>query len=372
MFNMLNRYFFICSMLLMVSCNSSTKDVDEEEVMFKRVNQYIQLVPDSALDKQIVVEKVSLQDIEYHFSTTGKVRPPVDKYAEIAAPFDGRIVKTYVKLGQQIKKDDPIFELNSPGFFEGQKEFLDAKEEWELAKNHLKRQEDMLAHDVGSQQELEIARTEYQTKKNTYINAKAALEMWQVNTNSMVLGQPLIVRSPISGKLLEHHLILGQYVREDDESLAVIADLEKIWVAAQIKERDMSRLENIDSVKIKHPQKANTWIDGEVFHISSFVNEDTRSVDLLVACDNPHELFKPGMFTNLRLSSIGKDRISVPSTAVIQKENSFVFKEVEPHVYEAVKVKVGATIGDQVEIIEGIQADDKIVTKGAVYLLEAL
>lgn len=369
---MFNRYFIICSLLALASCNSSTKNVEEEDVMFKKVNQHIHLVPDSQLDKQVVAEEVSYKDIEYHFSTTGKVRPPVDKYAEIAAPFDGRIVKTYVRLGQDIKKDQPLFELNSPSFFEGQKEFLDAKEEWELSKNHLRRQEDLLKNNVGSQQELEIARTEAQTKQNTFINAKAALEMWQVNTESMVLGQPLIVRSPISGKLLDHHLILGQYVREDDSSLATIADLEKVWVAAQIKERDMFRLENIDSVKIKHPQKADTWIDGEVFHISSFVNEATRSVDLLVVCDNPNELFKPGMFTNLRLSSIGKDRISVPATAVIQKENSFVFREVGPHVYEVVKVKIGATMENEVEILEGIQANDRIVTQGAIFLLEAL
>lgn len=369
---MFKRYLLICSTLIVVSCNSSEQKTEAEATMFKKVNQYIHVVPDSELDKQVVAEEIDFEDIEYHFSTTGKVRPPVDKYAEITAPFEGRIVENYVSLGQKIKKDDPIFALSSPSFFESQKEYLDAKEEWQLARNHLRRQDDLLENNVGSQQESEIARTDFQTKQNTYINAKAALEMWQINTETMVLGQPLIVRSPIAGKLLDHHIILGQYVREDDASLAIIADLEKVWVAAQIKERDMSRLENIDSVKIKHPQKVDSWIDGEVFHISSFVNEATRSVDLLVVCDNPNELFKPGMFTNLRLSSIGKDRIIVPATAVIQKENSFVFREVEPHVYEAVKVKVGATIGDKLELLEGIHAKDKVVTQGAILLLEAL
>lgn len=369
---MFKRYLLICITLMIVSCNSSDKKLEEEAVMYKKVNQFIHVVPNSELDKQVVAEEIAFEDIEYHFSTTGKVRPPVDKYAEITAPFEGRIVKNYVSLGQKIKKDDPIFELSSSSFFESQKEYLDAKEEWQLAKSHLRRQDDLLKNNVGSQQEAEIAKTDFQTKQNTYINAKAALEMWQINTETMVLGQPLIVRSPITGKLLDHHIILGQYVREDDEPLATIADLEKVWVAAQIKERDMSRLENIDSVKIKHPLKPKTWIDGKVFHISSFVNEATRSVDLLVECDNPNELFKPGMFTNLRLSSIGKDRITVPATAVIQKENSFVFREVEPHVYEAVKVKVGATIGNKLELLEGIQANDKVVTKGAILLLEAL
>lgn len=369
---MFKRYLLIGSTLMIASCNTSDKKLEEEAAMFKKVNQFIHVVPNSKLDQQVVAEEIEFKDIEYHFSTTGKVRPPVDKYAEITAPFEGRIVKSYVRLGQKIKKDDPIFELNSPSFFESQKEYLDAKEEWQLAKSHLRRQDDLLKNNVGSQQEAEIAQTDFQTKQNTYLNAKAALEMWQINTETMVLGQPLIVRSPISGKLLDHHIILGQYVREDDEPLAIIADLEKVWVAAQIKERDMSRLENIDSVKIKHPIKADAWIEGKVFHISSFVNEATRSVDLLVECDNPNELFKPGMFTNLRLSSIGKDRIIVPATAVLQKENSFVFKEVEPHVYEAVKVKVGATIEDKLELLEGIEPHDRVVTKGAILLLEAL
>lgn len=369
---MFKRYLLVCSTLIVISCNTSTKKVAPETSMFKKVNQYIHVVPNSELDKQVVVEEISFEDIEYQFSTTGKVRPPVDKYAEITAPFEGRIVENYIVLGQKINENDPIFALSSPSFFENQKEYLDAKEEWQLAKNHLRRQNDLLENNVGSQQELEIARTDFQTKQNTYIHAKAALEMWQIDTETMVLGQPLIVRSPISGKILDHHIILGQFVRADDESLAVIADLEKVWVAAQIKERDMSRLENIDSVKIKHPQKIDSWIDGEVFHVSSFVNEVTRSVDLLVACDNPNELFKPGMFTNLRLSSIGKDRIVVPAKAIIQKENSFVFREVEPHVYEAVKVKVGATIGDKIELLDGIYAKDKVVTQGGILLLEAL
>lgn len=370
---MFNRHLIICGLLMLASCNNPSDGMKEESQMFKKVNQYIHVVPDSKLDKEVLVKEVFPRDIEYHFSTTGTVRPPVDKYAEIASPFDGRIVKTYVQLGQEIKKNDPIFALTSTSFFEGQKEFLDAKEEWELAKNHLRRQEDLLKNDVGSQQELEIAITEYQTKQNTFKNAKAALEMWQINSETMVLGEPLIVRSPISGKLLDHHLILGQYVREDDEPLAIIANLDKVWVAAQIKERDMSRLENIDSVKIKHPQKSNNWIDGKVFHISSFVNEATRSVDLLVECDNPNELFKPGMFTNLRLSSIGTERISIPATSVIQKETSFVFRLVEPHVYEAVKVKIGASLGNnELEVLEGINANDKIVTQGAIFLLEAL
>lgn len=372
---MLKKYLTLCGLLVLtlISCNKSSQNTTEETSMLKKVNQFIHINPGSPLADEIQVEEIAFKDIEYHFATTGTVRPPVDKYAEIASPFDGRIVKTYVKLGQEIKSNDPIFELTSSSFFEGQKEFLDAKEEWELAKNHLRRQEDLLKHDVGSQQELEIAKTEYQTKRNTFQNAKAALEMWQVNTETMVLGQPLIVRSPISGKLLDHHLILGQYVKEDDAALAIIANLEKVWVAAQIKERDMSRLENMDSVKIKHPQKTNTWIDGKIFHISSFVNEATRSVDLLVECENPNELFKPGMFTNLRLSSIGTDRISIPATAVIQKENSYVFRQVEPQVFEAVKVKIGESLeNNQLEILEGINAKDKIVTQGAIYLLEAL
>lgn len=372
---MFKNYLTLCGLLFLslISCKNSSQNTAEETAMFKKVNQYIHVLPDSKLENEIQVKEILSKDIEYNFSTTGTVRPPIDKYAEIASPFDGRIVKTYVKLGQEVKKDDPIFELNSTSFFEDQKEYLDAKEEWELARNHLRRQEDLLKYDVGSQQELEIAKTEYKTKQNTYENSKAALEIWQINTETMVLGQPLIVRSPISGKLLNHHLVLGQYVREDDEPLAVVANLEKVWVAAQIKERDMAKLENIDQAKIKHPQRNNGWVDAKVFHIASFVNEATRSIDLLVECDNPNELFKPGMFTNLQLSSIGTNRISIPATAVIQKESSFVFKQIEPHVYEAVKVRIGASLANnELEILEGIQANDKIVTQGAIFLLEAL
>src|SRR5690625_5537323 len=119
---MFKRYLLICITLMIVSCNTSDKNLEEEAVMYKKVNQYIHLVSNSELDKQVVAEEIAFEDIEYHFSTTGKVRPPVEKYAKITAPFEGRTVKNYVSLGQKIEKDDPIFELSSSSFFESQKE----------------------------------------------------------------------------------------------------------------------------------------------------------------------------------------------------------------------------------------------------------
>ena len=53
----------------------------------------------------------------------------------------------------------------------------------------------------------------------------AALKVFQINPDEMALGQPLIVRSPIAGEVVKDRIVIGQYMKEDAEPVAVIADL---------------------------------------------------------------------------------------------------------------------------------------------------
>ena len=67
----------------------------------------------------------------------------------------------------------------------------------------------------------------------------------------MALGQPLIVRSPIAGEVVKDRIVIGQYMKEDAEPVAVIADLSKVWVVAHVKEKDLSLIQALDEVEIR-------------------------------------------------------------------------------------------------------------------------
>lgn len=85
--------------------------------------------------------------------------------------------------------------------------------------------------------EVEEAEVNYELKKKDYENALAALKVFQIEPDQLVLGQPMIVRSPISGEIVKNNIVIGQFMKDDADPVAVVADLNEVWVAANVKER---------------------------------------------------------------------------------------------------------------------------------------
>lgn len=83
----------------------------------------------------------------------------------------------------------------------------------------------------------------------------AALKVFQIEPDQLVLGQPMIVRSPISGEIVKNNIVIGQFMKDDADPVAVVADLNEVWVAANVKEKDMSLLSSLK--RWKYPWSRN-------------------------------------------------------------------------------------------------------------------
>ena len=88
-------------------------------------------------------------------------------------------------------------------------------------------------------------------------NALAALKVFQIEPDQLVLGQPMIVRSPISGEIVKNNIVIGQFMKDDADPVAVVADLNEVWVAANVKEKDMSLLSSLKKVEISLVSQSN-------------------------------------------------------------------------------------------------------------------
>lgn len=220
------RYFImpLLGVLLLCGCgnNSNSKSENHEITLSDGV---ITVTENAPVLQKIKTEKVVVAPYKAHFSTSGMVKAIPTSYAEIATPFAGRIVKSFVRLGQSVNVGSPLFEISSPSYFETSKAYFGAKQEMEQALKSLNREKDLLANRVGVAKDVEEAEVNYQLKKQDYENAKSALKVFQVDPQQLKLGEPLIVRSPISGKMVTNRIIIGQYMKEDAEPLTVVADL---------------------------------------------------------------------------------------------------------------------------------------------------
>jgi membrane fusion protein, heavy metal efflux system len=358
----------ICILMLAASCHQKPQAVILSEPI--NINDTIVLPAGSNILEKIATARVVNEKYRKKLITSAVVRAIPNNYAEIASPFSGRITKSFVSLGQEVNAGDPVFEIISPGFFEAGKYYYQSKQEMELAEKNLKRQQDLFNNGVGSQKDLEETELNYGLSKRDYENSIASLGVYHVKPEELVLGQALIVRSPIKGEIVENNIVIGQYLKEDAEPVAIVAELSNVWVIGQLKEKDILSVHNSDEAEIRLSGLPETTIKGRVFHIGEILDEETRSVRVFVACPNKKRIMKPGMFVTTEFSEDADNTILIPSEALYQTEGSvYVFTTAGKNRFVRRNIVVDGTDGDRVIVKSGLQQGDTIVTTGGFFLL---
>lgn len=365
----LARFLFI-SILSMYLMGCHTK-VDEKIIEnFTQNGDTIQV--QGKVKSQLKTFAVLKQGHQLSLVTAGTVKAIPNHYAEIGSPFSGRVSAVQLKLGMKTKPGTPLYELISPEFIDTQKQYFQAKTAYQNAKLILKRQQDLKLNGVGSDKDVEEAKAQYEITEKEYQNTAASLKIFHVDTQKLVLGQPLVIRSPISGEVISNDIVMGQYIKSDDLPHAKVAELNTIWVVGMIKEQNLNLVNKLDLAEIATVAFPDKKIKGTIYHIDEIVNEDTRSVQILIECHNPDRLLKPGMYVNINFTEKASDTIFIPAKSLLQyNDQSYVFLAIGKDKYLKRYVETGITDKDQVQILSGLKAGDNIISEGAFYLLNA-
>lgn len=364
----MNKLFILAGLLiLLASCKQDNRAQESAEIQYR--SDTIVVKEDSPILGEIVIEKVQSREFSAGFRTVGTIRPVSGKYAEIASPFSGRITKSFVELGKKVNAGSPVFELSSSEFFEAAKAYFAAQSANEVAQTNYNRQKELEANGVASKKELELARNEANIAAREWEQAKATMQIFNIDAGSLQMGQALKVVSPISGEVVKYDITIGSYVKEDADPLAVIADLSSVWVAALVKERNFGIIKKGDQVEVftdAHPDKV---IPGTIYHVGEMLDVETRSLEVIIACDNAVRQLKPGMFCKVHFLNSPTKAIVLPATAIMQEqENDYVLIEVSKGKYLRRKVQTETVNMDEVLVLNGIDEGDNVVAKGGIFL----
>jgi cobalt-zinc-cadmium efflux system membrane fusion protein len=179
----------------------------------------------------------------------------------------------------------------------------------------------------------------------------------------------LTVRAPISGKVCELAAAHGSYWNDVNTPLMVLANLNRINLTANVQEKDIPRL--------YAGQEATATLasfPGEVFRTrvvttGELLDPETRTTKVRMPLENRRGRLLPAMFATVSFTIKPHKGILVPTPAVLQDtEGSKVFVEVAPWTFQERRVKVGAQVSQQTEVVQGLKAGERIVVKEGVLL----
>ena len=355
-------------MVLMLSACAGNRTT-EQAVDVIRHGDTVIINSNSPIMGQLEFADVELQDYSARFRTVGEVTPVAGRIAEISAPFAGRIEECEVRLGQRVERGSPIFRLSSSDYFEAGKEYFAAKSRYDVASRRYDRQSELYDNGVGSARDLEEARSEAYIARQELEQAAAVLRIFDADTASIRMGEPLTAVSPIRGEVLQCDMTIGSYVAEGDGPLAVVADLSEVWVRAFVKERYFGAVKEGDRTEVHIPSVPDKVFQGRIHYVGEMVDPDSRSLEVIVECDNPGHALKLGMFCNVLFFGAPEKAVILPATALMQESGSdFVYVSLSDGVVLRRRV-VSETVSDEsVRIVSGLALGDRVMTRGGIFL----
>jgi cobalt-zinc-cadmium efflux system membrane fusion protein len=342
---------------------------------------------------QLEIVKVKLQPFRVQKSAIGQIAFNEDASTVVLTPFSGRVTRLIAKLGDQVKRGDPLFEIDSPEVVQAQTDLIAAlqgvekvKSQMALAKRVLDRQTGLMADRATAQRELDQARNDHAVAESDYATAqgtltaarnrlrvivgRAAAEVDRVERERIV--NPLItVNAPIDGTIIARKIGPGQYVRTDaGDPLFSIADLSVMWLKANVPENDIPLVSVGQEIEVKVLALPSRTFKARITTIGAASDSSTRRVVVRSEIPNPDGALKSEMFATFKIATgASESGPAVPIEAVIwEGETPIVWVEREPMTFQRRKVKVGPEQDGRVQIREGVREGESVVGRGAIFV----
>jgi cobalt-zinc-cadmium efflux system membrane fusion protein len=353
-----------------VSCKS--KNDIRQPINYILEGEFITIPDSSNIKPQIKLAKAELEPYKLQLYSAAKIKAIPNKFAEIAAPFNGRITQSFIKLGEDVKTGTPLFSIYSSDYTDAQKLYLQAKQQFLLSEKEFKRQGDLLENGVGVQRDFETARTLFENSKSEFEKASASIRIFGVDPDRMIFGEPLVVRSPINGQVIKNSIVVGKYLTDNSSAILTVAEISSVWITASVKEKDIRFIQEGDQTDAQVIAYPGETFRGKVYHVDEIVDEETRAINVLIECPNRGEMLKPGMYATVKFTEKPILTVFVPATSLLQfNDRNFVFVEVKPGTYKKQIVGTGETINGKTLIVEGLSGGETIISEGGFYLLDA-
>ena len=227
-------------------------------------------------------------------------------------------------------------------------DLTNARNQYEIAQKHL---EALLA--IGKQQELKAAAGQLESAKGKYLGAAAQFSYSEI-------------RSPIDGVVTDRPLYAGEMTAAGTPLLTVM-DTSQVIARAHIPQPEAEVLKVGDAATIAVPGEDQP-VPATVTVVSPALDPNSTTVEVWVQAKNPGGRLKPG--TSVQLSMIAR---TIPDALVIPAEGLLTAQDGSTTVMLAgadgkahqQAVKVGIRQGDQVQIVEGLKAGERVVGSGA-------
>lgn len=297
----------------------------------------------------VKAEEVEWAQPTLSFISSGQVNYAKESLVHLHARTSGWVEKLHISdMGQRVKKGQALYGIYSLEFIDAQEDYLRA----------LNAQDDSLIR--AAKNRLKALRID----NKVIAKLKRTKKVSQITT----------FYAPQSGYIEQLNINEGMYVKPEN-ALLTIADLSQLTVDVELDHQQAAWLSQfpgqIDWVLMSQLMPTQSW-QGKLDYIYPMLNEKLRTMRVRLLVDNKNQLLKPNMWLNLKGDITADQKVLlIPKQALIRTENKTrVVLALGEGRFKSVELKIGRFFNQKVEVLQGLEAGDHIVTS-AQFLIDS-
>ena len=300
-----------------------------------------------------VVEYRTVRD---EIRTFGNVEADETRLSDVQVRFSGWVQKVYADATYKtVRQGQPLLTIYSPELVTAEQDYLVAKE--------------LLGHGMGH-----VEPAGWQSLLNASAERMKRLEIPDREIARLKktgkIRRELEIDSPVSGFIVDKKAFPNMYV-QPGMKLYSVADLSTVWVYAQLFQSDIGRVKVGDLATVTVDSYPGQTFPARVSFIWPAVDQTTRTTRVRLEIPNPEIKLSLGMFVNVLLGSPMGRQLVIPASGVFQSgARQIAFVDHGEGYFEPRDIEVGARAGDDVIVLKGLEAGERIATS-ANFLIDS-
>lgn len=369
------KFSFLLCFFIIASCTTNNtaqeEHDDDHSVTAVRLSE--------AQQRAIGIElgEITQRNLKTSLKVNGKLTLPPQNQAQVSSLVGGIVKSIFVTEGALVKQGQVLATIESTEFIQLQQDYLQCESQLEFLQAEYSRQTQLQEDNINATKTFQKAENDYKSELTRHYSLIQKLKLYNIAASQLTaetISGTFTITAPIAGNIHTISINIGSFA-EPNKQLFDIVDNRFLHIDLTIFEKDISKIHEGQKLTFTDANDPSHEHNATVFSVNKAFEEGQQAIIAHAKIENVGETLLPGMFIEARINIDDNTSPSLPTEAIVSNGNDhFIFAEQEPYTYRQVPVRTGTTDMNFTEVIplEEISAHQKIVLKGAYYLLSEL
>lgn len=301
---------------------------------------------------------------------TGKITADESKIKDVYPFVGGTVTSVETELGDFVHKNQVLAVIKSGEVADYDRQLIDARSDVAVAQKNLTIQQELLQSRLSSERDMISAKRDLAKAQADLQRIEEMYRIYSFSKNSEYL-----VKAPSDGYVIRKDIVTEMTLRADRaSSIFTIADLNDVWVMADVYENDISKVALGVAAEITTVAYPDSIIYGSINKVYNILDELTRTMSVRIKLHNSGGSLKPGMAATISIRYQRQGTMTaIPSSCIVfDNGKNFVVIYKNNMNVQVREVQVAETVEELTYIKSGIQPGDVVVSQGQLFIYDAL